>query len=89
MKRFPTLLPYCLESWLVSYKHLVLHLVIRVKCTVTKSNVQYSASHELPSEFTAGITDYAQHESSTNKCLSPLVAGVKNHCKKINTQATI
>ena len=45
--------------------------------------------HQPPSELIANITDYKQHMNPTNKCLSHLVAWVKNCWKKINTQAII
>ena len=52
--------------------------------------------HQLPSEFTAGITEYEQlvYKSSTNKCqsvivTSVLVTRVKSSYKDINTQAII
>ena len=45
--------------------------------------------HQLPSEFTADMTDYEQYMNLLLIYLFHLVAEVKNHWKEINAQATI
>ena len=45
--------------------------------------------HQVPSEFTAGITDYKQHVNILQMNAYHLLARVKNHWKEINTWATI
>ena len=65
---------YYLKLWVVARSH----LVARVKCTVAKLNIQ------LPSEFTASITDYKQHVNLLliNACLACLWAWDENCWKQ-------
>ena len=59
---------YYFELWLISYKCLASFSGQgKLHRNKIKHTVQCFVYHQLPSEFTAGIT---AHESSTNKCLA-------------------